>query len=195
MLTPVLREGLSRYDIGAKIRSLRLRKRMGLVELGRHSGLSPALLSKIERSLLFPPLPTLLRIAMVFSVGLEHFFVDDPKRRAVSIVRRRERKRLPERPGAADVSFWFESLDFAAQERRFNAYLADFEALPPGKAREHAHPGAELIYVLSGRLALRHLGQEHLLDAGDAAYFDSSLPHAYRRAGRPACRAMVVTSP
>jgi transcriptional regulator with XRE-family HTH domain len=47
---------------------------MGLVELGRHTGLSPAMLSKIERGQLFLTLPTLLRIALVFSVGLDFFF-------------------------------------------------------------------------------------------------------------------------
>ena len=49
MLSATLEAGLSDYAIGAKIRALRLKKKMGLVELGRHSGLSPALLSKLER--------------------------------------------------------------------------------------------------------------------------------------------------
>ena len=71
MLSKTLQDGLSDYQIGAKIRTLRLKKKMGLVELGLHTGLSPALLSKIERGRLFPTLPTLLRIALVFGVGLE----------------------------------------------------------------------------------------------------------------------------
>jgi transcriptional regulator with XRE-family HTH domain len=62
-------EGLGRYSIGEKLRTLRLRKSMGLVELGKHTGLSAALLSKLERGKLFPTLPTLLRIALVFGVG------------------------------------------------------------------------------------------------------------------------------
>ena len=74
MLSPTLREGLKSYAIGPKIRAIRLKKKMGLVELGRHTGLSPAMLSKVERGQLFPTLPTLLRIALVFSVGLEYFF-------------------------------------------------------------------------------------------------------------------------
>ena len=74
MLSATLQQGLGEYGVGAKIRALRLKKKMGLVELGKHTGLSPALLSKIERGRLFPTLPTLLRIALVFSVGLEFFF-------------------------------------------------------------------------------------------------------------------------
>jgi transcriptional regulator with XRE-family HTH domain len=103
-------EGLGRYAIGEKLRSLRLHKTMGLVELGKHTGLSAGLLSKLERGKLFPTLPTLLRIAMVFGVGLEYFFTDESKRRAVGVVRREERVRFPERPSAQDVQYYFERL-------------------------------------------------------------------------------------
>ena len=72
-------EGLGKYGIGAKLRRLRLRKSMGLLELGKHTGLSSALLSKLERDVMHPTLPTLLRIAMVFSVDLDYFFVPEPK--------------------------------------------------------------------------------------------------------------------
>ena len=80
MLSESLKKGIQRYAIGDKLRALRLKKKMGLVELGGHTGLSAAMLSKVERGKLFPTLPTLLRIAMVFSVGLEYFFADDSKR-------------------------------------------------------------------------------------------------------------------
>src|SRR5512143_280169 len=88
-------EGLKPYGLGEKLRTLRLRKSMGLVELGKHTGLSPAMLSKLERGKLFPTLPTLLRIAMVFSVGLDYFFTDERKRRVVAIVRKQDRLRFP----------------------------------------------------------------------------------------------------
>ncbi|HSP63803.1 MAG TPA: helix-turn-helix transcriptional regulator, partial [Pyrinomonadaceae bacterium] len=64
---------LKPYSIGEKLKTLRLKKKLGLVELGRHTGLSAALLSKLERSKLYPTLPTLARIATVFDVGLDHF--------------------------------------------------------------------------------------------------------------------------
>jgi transcriptional regulator with XRE-family HTH domain len=196
MLTPVIRDGLERYGIGPRIRALRLAKGLGLVELGRHSGLSPALLSKIERAKIFPPLPTLLRISMVFGVGLEHFFSDDRRRLGAGIVRAGERKRLPERFGGGGPVYRFESLDFRSVERRFNSFLAWFEpAARSGKVREHHHVGAEFIHVLEGTLGLRVLGEEHVLQAGDAVYFDGSVSHGYRRIGRAPCRALVVTSP
>src|SRR6187397_154459 len=113
MLSATLNSGLTAYGIGGKIRTLRLKKKMGLVELGKHTGLSPALLSKIERGRLFPTLPTLLRIALVFSVGLEFFISGARDKPLVAIVRKAERVQLPDRPGAGTVMYQFESLDFA----------------------------------------------------------------------------------
>jgi len=195
LLSPTLQEGLQRYSIGEKLRVLRLRKKVGLVELGRHTGLSPALLSKIERGKLFPTLPTLLRIAMVFSVGLEFFFSDDRKRRLLAIVRRQERQRFPEKPDAGEVAFHFECLDFPVVERKFNAYYAEFEPLVAARVRLHQHPGIEFLYVISGKLGLRISEEENSLEKGDAIYFDSNLPHGYRRIGNSTCGAVVVTTP
>jgi transcriptional regulator with XRE-family HTH domain len=194
MLTTTLTAGLNQYGIGAKIRSLRLKKKMGLVELGQHTGLSPAMLSKIERGRLFPTLPTLLRIALVFSVGLEYFFAGARDKPLIAIVRKDQRVRLPEKPGVEPPAYWFESLDYTAAERRFNSYYAEFLPVAPDAVRPHAHPGAELIYTLAGTLEVRIDDDEHALEAGDSMYFDSSIPHAYRRRGGRTCSAIVVTT-
>lgn len=195
MLSDTLRKELRHYAIGEKVRTLRLGKKMGLVELGRHTGLSAAMLSKLERGKLFPTLPTLVRIALVFSVGLEFFFSEDQKRHVLGIVRRQERKRFPEHSGGKDVSFIFESLDFAAVERKLNAYHAEFQVLPAGRARMHHHDGVEFLSVLRGKLEMKIAAETHVLELGDSIYFDSSQPHSYRRASKTPCSAIVVTVP
>jgi len=195
MLSETLERGLRNYSIGDKIRELRLRKKIRLVELGKHSGLSPALLSKIERGQLFPTLPTLLRIALVFSVGLGYFFADDKSRHPFAVMRRKERKRFSLRPGSKEDTPTFECLDFNAVERKLNAYLAEFPARSHGKSFSHDHPGVEFIHVLSGRLALSLRDDETVLDSGDSVYFDATLPHGYRREGTRPCTAIVITMP
>ena len=57
MLAPIIKDGIGAYGIGEKLRALRLKRKLGLVELGRHTGLSPAMLSKLERGKMFPALP------------------------------------------------------------------------------------------------------------------------------------------
>src|SRR6188508_1449369 len=127
MESKTISDGLQKYGIGGKLRRLRIRKSMGLLELGKHTGLSPALLSKLERDLMHPTLPTLLRIAMVFSVGLEYFFNPEPQP-VLEIVRKKDRLRFPESQDAAHVSYHFESLDFPVPNRELNSYFAEFEA-------------------------------------------------------------------
>lgn len=193
MLSDTLSAGLAQYEIGPKIRDLRLRKKLGLVQLGEHTGLSPAMLSKIERGHLFPTLPTLLRIAMVFGVGLEHFFVEPGERPALAVVRKEDRLRLPDRPDAKSPSYFFESLDFPVTERKMEAYYAEF---PAGAERStpHRHEGAEIIYVLKGRLLVNVDGDDVGLDEGDAMYFDSDVTHSYGQEGRGAASAIVVVT-
>lgn len=186
-------EGLKPYALGEKLRNLRLKKSLGLVELGRHTGLSPAMLSKLERGKLFPTLPTLLRIAMVFGVGLDFFFTDERKRHVVSIVRREERLKFPENAGSSVIAYNFESLDFKASERKLNAFYAEFEPVPAEKVRPHQHPGVELLYLISGKLELTISSERHVLEEGDAVYFDSAVRHGYRRVGKNRCSAVIVT--
>ena len=188
-------EGLGRYSIGEKLRTLRLRKSMGLVELGKHTGLSAALLSKLERGKLFPTLPTLLRIAMVFGVGLDFFFTDERKRRVVGVVRKEERVRFPERPGLQDVQYYFECLDYRATERKLSAFLADFQEVAPEKLKPHQHAGIEFLFVLKGSLTIKIGSEEFQLEAEDAIYFDSAVLHSYRRRGAKPCTGVIVTVP
>ena len=194
-LSDAISEGLGRYSIGEKLRTLRLRKSMGLVELGKHTALSAALLSKLERGKLFPTLPTLLRIAMVFGVGLDYFFTDDRKRSVVGVVRRQERIRFPERPGMQDVPYYFECLDYRATERKLSAYLADFQEVPAAMQKPHQHAGVEFLYLLKGSLALKVASDEFVLEADDAIYFDSGILHSYIRRGAKPCVGVIVTVP
>ena len=60
--------------------------------------------------------------------------------------------------------------------------------------RLHTHAGVEFIYTLKGRLNVHIDGQEHSLESGDSMYFDSGLPHGYRRSGTSTCSGIVVTT-
>ena len=178
MLSETLTNGLKRYEIGSKIRTLRLRKKLGLVQLGEHTGLSAALLSKIERGNLFPTLPTLLRIAMVFGVGLDYFFVESDDNPIAQITRRDERVRLPNRR-AGLPSYFFESLNFDVRDRKVDIYFAEFPAgSEPSDLHEHA--GAEFIYILEGRLVVTIDDEHVVLGEGDTIHFNSGVPHSYQ---------------
>ncbi|MBL8234377.1 MAG: helix-turn-helix transcriptional regulator [Bryobacterales bacterium] len=183
---------LSTYDLGNKLRMLRLRKKISLVDLGKHTGLSASMLSQLENGKLVPTLPTLARIAMVFDVGLDYFFADKRRKKLFSIVRAGERMRFPDRADNPSPNFFFEVLAFSAQDKGLQAYLAEFP-VRENEPAEHYHDGAEFLLVLEGELAITFQHEEHVLKTGDSVYFDSSEPHAY--AARQAAKAVVITTP
>lgn len=194
MLSDTLTSGLQAYGIGEKVRALRLRKKMGLVELGEHTGLSPALLSKIERGKMFPTLPTLLRVALAFGIGLDYFFGGGQKRPVLAVVRAADRVSFPNRPGARRPAYRFECLDYPVTGRLLNGYFVQFDATDAHEVEPHQHDGAEVVYVMSGTLAITFGGEDHVLNEGDSIYFDPSRPHGYRRVGKKVCSAVVVTT-
>lgn len=188
-------ESIRPYAIADKLRTLRLRRSMGLAQLAEHTGLSVAMLSRLENGRLLPTLPTLTRIALVFNVGLDYFFSDPRKRHVVAVVRRSEREILPSDPKEADSVPWhFESLDFRVNERKLNGYLAHFHPVAPERVTPHFHPGIELLYLIEGKLEMIVGVETYTLSPGDSIYFDSMQKHSYRSLSKAACTAVVVTT-
>lgn len=186
---------LSTYDIGSKLRQLRLKKKIALVDLGKHTGLSASMLSQLETGKMVPTLPTLARIAMVFDVGLDHFFDDRRRRKIFTVVRKTERIRFPERPDSPMPAYFFECLAFSAQEKGLQAYLASFPERTLEDSKAHMHEGAEFLYVTRGHLIVHCHNEDHELTEGDSVYFDASEPHSYRGLGADGAQAIVITTP
>ncbi|HWB32888.1 MAG TPA: XRE family transcriptional regulator [Acidobacteriaceae bacterium] len=183
---------IAEKKIGERIKILRLKKSMGLVELGRHTGLSASFLSQLETGRVVPTLRNLARIAMVFSKDLSYFFEPEPQT-LFRVHRGKDRIRLPQ-SGVDDPCYFFESLGYLVPDRQLDPYFAEFLPAAPGRQpRSHQHFGCEFLYILSGSLTVRHGAVVHQVSAGDAIYFDASTTHSYECAGTEACTALIVT--
>lgn len=185
-------EFISEKRIGERIKYLRLKKSMGLVELGRHTGLSASFLSQLETGRVVPTLRNLARISMVFSKDLSYFFEPEPQT-LFRVHRQKDRVRMPQ-TGVDEPSYMFESLGYLVPDRQLDPYFAEF--LPAKEGREpraHQHPGCEFLYLLSGRLAVRHGEVTHHLVEGDAVYFDANTIHSYACEGEVSANVVIVT--
>ena len=77
------------------------------------------------------------------------------------------------------------------KDRHMEPFLV---TLVPADTEEErsAHDGQEFIYVLDGVMEVR-LGEEiHLLDPGDAIYYDSIVPHLVKCHGSKATKILAV---
>ncbi len=183
---------IAEKHIGERIKRLRLKKSMGLVELGRHTGLSASFLSQLETGRVVPTLRNLARIAMVFSKDLSYFFESEPST-LFRVHRKKERVRLPQ-SGVDDPTYYFESLGYMVPDRQLDPYYAEFIPLKKtADVRPHVHPGYEFLYLLEGEMEIRHADKTYAIEAGDGIYFDASTPHAYRCLGKIPAVAIIVT--
>lgn len=183
---------ISEKRIGERIKYLRLKKSMGLVELGRHTGLSASFLSQLETGRVVPTLRNLARIAMVFSKDLSYFFEPEPQT-LFRVHRAKDRVRLPQ-SGVDDPTYFFESLGYLVPDRQLDPYFAEFLPMKAGReARPHQHIGSEFLYVLSGEMDIRHGDVTHRVVQGDAVYFDAGTTHSYMCAGTVPATALIVT--
>lgn len=183
---------ITEKHLGERIRRLRLKKSMGLVELGRHTGLSASFLSQLETGRVVPTLRNLARIAMVFSKDLSYFFESEPAP-VFRVHRKKDRVRMPQ-TGVEPPTYTFESLGYMVPDRHMDPYFAEFLPLPANvEPKSHMHAGFEFLYVLAGELTVRHGEHEATLVPGDGVYFDAGTPHSYRCAGSKSAEAIIVT--
>jgi transcriptional regulator with XRE-family HTH domain len=183
---------ISEKRIGERIKYLRLKKSMGLVEMGRHTGLSASFLSQLETGRVVPTLRNLARIAMVFSKDLSYFFEPEPQT-LFRVHRQKDRVLLPQ-SGVDEPTYYFESLGYLVPDRQLDPYFAEFLPLKEGRElRAHQHFGYEFLYVLSGRLAVQHGETTYHLEVGDAVYFDANTIHSYQCTGDVPANAVIVT--
>ena len=178
--------------IGAKIRRLRLKRSMGLVELGQQIGLSASFLSQLETGRVIPTLRNLARIALVFKKDFSYFLSEEAET-IFRVSRAKDRTRLPvgER---ADPFLLSESLSVLIPDRNIVPCIAEFlPAVDGGAFRPPLAPGLELVYVIRGELALSAENRTEVLYTEDSAWIDRNSKRLYRcHEGKPA-RALIVT--
>lgn len=182
---------LSAQQLGQRIKRLRLKRSMGLVELGRQTGLSASFLSQLETGRVVPTLRNLARIALVFNKDLSYFF-ESGGQSVFRIQRRRDRVRLP--VGSPDPDYIAESFGILVPEGGLRPCLAEFLA---GDERSAFHPdrypGVEMVYVLNGSIELRRKGEPHILGPRDVCYISGETPRTYRCHGGEPARALIIS--
>lgn len=175
-------------SFGSRLKELRARRGWTLQELAARSGLSRAFLSRLESGNRHASIAAALTLSRIFDVSLTSLFESPADETSCVIVR------------AADASeksangLKYSPLSQAG--RPFNLQPLRVRVSPLRRGHEHFHhDGEEWIYVLSGKLTLSLAGQAHDLEPGDAAHFDSRLPHRLIARDNRDVEVLVVAGP
>ena len=178
---------LEPYCLGLKLRTLRSGKRLTLSRLAAETGLSTALLSKLETDRMIPTLPTLATIARAYGVSMGYFF-SDPARHSLSITRNIQMQQNSREADSVKVT------PLNAEGKGFQLAAQIVEFPPRGSSSAvHAFRGnGVVVYVLEGRLRLDAGSMTEALETGDCACVESEMPLAWSAADKHRCRVLAV---
>jgi transcriptional regulator with XRE-family HTH domain len=169
-------------NAGARLRALRKQRDMTLTSLSTASGISVSTLSRLESGGRKPALELLMPLARVYRVPLDDLVGAPPT----------GDPRVNPRPISRNGQT---ILPLSRQAGGLQAFKHLLPAGPPGEPDPRTHEGYEWLYVLSGRLRLV-LGEHDLeLPAGEAAEFDTRVPHWFGRATREAVEFLSIFGP
>jgi len=149
-------------EVGPRLRRLRRQRNVTLVDLSAATGISKSTLSRLEAGQRKPSLELLLPISVAHQVPLDELVgapkVGDPRVRLE-----------PRREGDRTI------VPLTRQPGGLQAYKM---ILPPGREPDpRTHEGYEWLYVLSGRARLILAEHDIAMGPGEAAEFDTRLPH------------------
>ncbi|MEU0642351.1 helix-turn-helix domain-containing protein [Streptomyces umbrinus] len=157
-------------EVGPRLRRIRKERGATLAGLASATGISVSTLSRLESGLRKPSLELLLPIARAHQVPLDELVgapeVGDPRIRAAKpiVMHGRTHWPLTRQPGG----------------------LQAYKVLEPRRKQEpdpRTHEGYEWLYVLSGRLRLVLGEHDVVLGPGEAAEFDTRVPHWFGSTG------------
>jgi transcriptional regulator with XRE-family HTH domain len=150
--------------VGPRLRELRRRRGTTLTQLSQATGISLSTLSRLESGQRRPTLELLLPLARAYDVPLDDLVggppIGDP--------------RVHMRPVTRN------GLTMVPLTRHAGGVQAYKLVLPPGRGanpEQKTHDGYEWLYVLHGRLRVLLGDQDFVLKQGEAAEFDTRVPH------------------
>jgi transcriptional regulator with XRE-family HTH domain/quercetin dioxygenase-like cupin family protein len=201
-------------DIGRRLAAHRGQRGMRVAELAREVGVTPSLISQIERGMSRPSVSTLFAIAQALDVPVDAFF-REPQQPVAAAAQPdgpggASDSRTPAGPGqvaAADGRYVVRrgrraviDIEGGVRWERLTRSTLDhldfFELVyEPGAEshpRQYTHPGTELVLVMSGCLEITIGFERYLLEPGDSIDFPSSMPHRYVNPAAQTARAVTV---
>jgi transcriptional regulator with XRE-family HTH domain len=162
--------------VGPRLRALRKHRGVTLEQLADSTKISVSTLSRLESGQRRPTLELLLPIARAHHVPLDELVgapaSGDP--------------RIYPRPIQRNGTTWLPLTRNPGGPAVFKQIIPPDPnpgAGPGAPSDQGAHEGHEWLYVIAGRLRLTLGDQDFTLTAGEAAEFDTRIPHAVTNAG------------
>jgi transcriptional regulator with XRE-family HTH domain len=179
-------------DLGQRLRAERARRDWSLTDLAAASGVSRAMISRIERGESSPTAVVLGRLSAALEVSVSSLLSAERDRpHADSGVVRR----------AGQLPTWQDpETGYLRRQVSLPAFPADVTEIRLPAGARVTYPAAayafiaQLVWVLEGDLTLVDGGTRHTLSPGDTFHLGAPLPREFHNATATECRYLVVVT-
>ncbi|MGD0232020.1 MAG: XRE family transcriptional regulator [Syntrophorhabdales bacterium] len=162
--------------IGSRLKNFRKEADYTLKQLAEMTDLSVPLLSKIENGAVMPSVPALQALAIALRVDVGEFFRG--KDESGFVLSRPGNRKIIGQPDLTKVEFLFSEDSGGVPMFMEPAVMTIFKRDEVPARDTYRHEGQEFQYVLEGRIELSLGNKKIRLKAGEAIYWDSTIPHA-----------------
>jgi transcriptional regulator with XRE-family HTH domain len=176
-------EEVSSGRLGDRVRALRRERELTLDGLARRSGVSRAMISKLERGEKNPTLVVAAKVAEGLEVSLSQLIGVDDRRKVVVVPRER---RMVMRDPVTGFERQLLSPSIGGRGVEFVRNVVP-EGSTSGEFPPHRRGVEEYVVVERGRLRTVLGGEDYLLEEGDALYFEANVSHRFDNAGEGEC--------
>jgi quercetin dioxygenase-like cupin family protein/DNA-binding XRE family transcriptional regulator len=159
-----------------------------LEALAGRSGVSRAMISKLERGEKTPTLVVAAKVAEGLGIGLSQLMGVEERREVVVVPRDR---RMVIRDPETGFERQLLSPSFGGRGVEFIRNVVP-EGSTSGEFPPHHRGVEEYVAVEKGRLRAVLGGEEHLLEKGDALYFEADVSHRFDNVGEGECSYYLV---
>ncbi|RLB37323.1 MAG: hypothetical protein DRH20_07985 [Deltaproteobacteria bacterium] len=178
--------------VGERVRKARQARGLSLEDIEKRTGIDLGTLQQIEEGSFAPPLGTVIKLAKALEMKMGYFISGDEVR-SYTIVRGTERRVISRYDSTKSdhYGYQYEALAPHKKDRHMEPFLVTLEPSATEEERS-AHDGQEFIYVLEGEMEVRLEEEVHVLQPGDAIYYDSTVPHLVKCHGDRVTRILAV---
>ena len=181
-------EEVSSGRLGERVRALRRERGWTLEMLAERSGVSRAMISKLERGEKNPTLVVAAKVAEGLGMNLSQLIGVEEKRKVVVVPRER---RMTMRDPETGFERQLLSPSLSGRGVEFMRNVVP-ENSTSGELLPHRRGVEEYVVVERGRLRAVLGGEEYVLEEGDAAYFEADVAHRFDNAGEGECSYYLV---
>src|ERR687894_256830 len=187
---PTVEDQAASERFGVRVRGFRRERGLTLEGLAERSGVSRAMISKLERGEKNPTLVVVAKVAEGLGVTLSQLVGVEEKREVVVVPRG---GRMVMRDPETGFERQLLSPNFAGRGVEF-IHNEIPEGSTSGEFPPHRRGVEEHIVVERGSLRAILGGEEYLLGEGDALYFEADVEHRFDNAGADTCSYYLVIS-